>query len=75
MVPLAGAWDSGAHSWDAQRREAFANDLDAGYALIAVTVSTNRSKGDQDPAERLPRPPMRTVTMRPTGSPPSSAGP
>ncbi|MFH0246218.1 HNH endonuclease family protein [Streptomyces sp. HK10] len=53
-VPLAEAWDSGASAWDAQRREAFANDLDADYALIAVTASTNRSKGDQDPAEWLP---------------------
>jgi hypothetical protein len=54
MVPLAEAWDSGASTWDAERREAFANDLGADYALIAVTAATNRSKGDQDPAEWLP---------------------
>ena len=27
MVPLAEAWDSGAHGWDAEQREKFANDL------------------------------------------------
>ncbi|MGI8829809.1 MAG: S-layer homology domain-containing protein [Candidatus Limnocylindria bacterium] len=54
MVPLAEAWDSGAYSWTAARREAFANDLGVGWSLIAVSASTNRSKGDRDPAEWLP---------------------
>jgi lamin tail-like protein/uncharacterized protein DUF1524 len=54
MVPLAEAWDSGASHWDARRREAFANDLDYEYSLIAVSASSNRSKGDQDPAEWQP---------------------
>ncbi|MFZ8997936.1 MAG: HNH endonuclease family protein [Ilumatobacteraceae bacterium] len=54
MVPLAEAWRSGAHSWTSSRREAFANDLGLDASLIAVTASSNRSKGDGDPAEWLP---------------------
>ncbi|TRO56065.1 HNH endonuclease family protein [Streptomyces sp. IB201691-2A2] len=54
MVPLAEAWDSGAHSWTAARREAYANDLDADRSLVAVTARTNRSKSDQDPADWQP---------------------
>jgi hypothetical protein len=54
MVPLAEAWDSGASTWTAARREAYANDLDADRSLVAVTARTNRSKADQDPADWLP---------------------
>ncbi|WP_084541075.1 HNH endonuclease family protein [Nocardioides alkalitolerans] len=54
MVPLAEAWDSGASGWTPARREAFANDLGEDYSLIAVSAATNRSKGDQDPAEWMP---------------------
>jgi hypothetical protein len=54
LVPLAEAWDSGAHSWSASRRRAFANDLDLDAALIAVTDNLNQQKGDDDPAEWLP---------------------
>lgn len=54
LVPLAEAWDSGAHSWDAATRQAFANDLGFEGSLIAVSASSNRSKSDQDPAEWLP---------------------
>ena len=54
VVPLAEAWDSGAFGWSADRRQAFANDLDASWALIAVSATSNRSKGDQDPADWLP---------------------
>ncbi|MGW6214874.1 HNH endonuclease family protein [Streptomyces sp. NPDC055109] len=54
MVPLAEAWDSGASAWTPQRREAYANDLDAENSLVAVTARTNRSKADQDPADWLP---------------------
>jgi len=53
MVPLAEAWASGARVWKPLEREAFANDLYA-FALMAVTLSSNRSKGDSDPAEWLP---------------------
>ncbi|MFF7309715.1 DUF1524 domain-containing protein [Streptomyces sp. NPDC008137] len=62
MVPLAEAWDSGASQWTAQRREAYANDLDALTSLIAVTAASNRSKADKDPAEWLP--PAEGVTCR-----------
>jgi hypothetical protein len=54
MVPLAEAWDSGAHGWDAQRRERYANDLGDERALVAVTARSNRQKADQDPAQWLP---------------------
>lgn len=54
MVPLAEAWDSGANHWSASTREAFANDLGYAGSLIAVSASSNRSKGDRDPAEWLP---------------------
>ncbi|WP_443075795.1 HNH endonuclease family protein [Streptomyces sp. TRM 70351] len=54
MVPLAEAWRSGARSWSAAKRRSFANNLSAAQ-LIAVSASSNRSKGDQDPAEWLPR--------------------
>jgi hypothetical protein len=54
MVPLAEAWDSGAHAWTAKRREDYANDLGDPRALIAVTAHSNRSKADQDPTTWLP---------------------
>ncbi|WP_425508191.1 HNH endonuclease family protein [Streptomyces bathyalis] len=54
LVPLAEAWDSGASKWSPTEREHYANDLEAERSLVAVTLSTNRSKGDQDPAEWLP---------------------
>ena len=54
MVPLKEAWQSGAHAWSAERRQAFANDLDLPEALIAVSASSNRSKSDRDPADWLP---------------------
>ena len=54
FVPLAEAWGSGASRWDAATRQAFANDLGYDGSLIAVSASSNRSKGDSDPAEWLP---------------------
>jgi hypothetical protein len=53
MVPLANAWRTGAATWTDQQREAFANDLTRPQ-LVAVTMSSNRSKGDQDPSEWKP---------------------
>ncbi|NMH68408.1 HNH endonuclease [Bacillus sp. RO3] len=53
VVPLAEAWRSGASSWATEKREDFANDL-SGPQLIAVSASTNRSKGDQDPSTWQP---------------------
>ncbi|MET9608208.1 DUF1524 domain-containing protein [Streptomyces sp. NPDC006512] len=48
MVPLAEGWRSGASGWDAAKRKAFANDLTRPQ-LLAVSASSNRSKGDQSP--------------------------
>ncbi|WP_280427914.1 HNH endonuclease family protein [Nocardia brasiliensis] len=53
VVPLAEAWRSGASGWTTQRRQDFANDLNHPQ-LIAVSASSNRSKGDQDPSQWLP---------------------
>lgn len=54
LVPLKEAWDSGAAGWDADRREAYANDLGDPRSLVAVTDNVNQSKGDRDVAEWLP---------------------
>jgi hypothetical protein len=53
VVPLAEAWDSGASGWTTAQRQAFANDITRPQ-LIAVSASSNRSKGDDDPAEWVP---------------------
>ena len=54
LVPLAEAWRSGAWKWTPMQRQVFANDLEDSRALIAVSLSTNRSKGDKDPALWMP---------------------
>lgn len=54
LVPLSEAWKSGAYSWTADQRMAYANDLDLDVALEAVTDSVNQSKGDRDPAQWMP---------------------
>ena len=54
MVPLSEAWRSGAWKWSPAQREAYANDLTDPRALVAVTASLNRQKGDQDPSTWLP---------------------
>lgn len=53
MVPLAASWRAGADSWTDDKRSDFANDLDRPQ-LIAVSRSSNRSKGDQDPSQWKP---------------------
>jgi hypothetical protein len=53
VVPLAEAWRSGAMGWTTERRKLFANDL-SNPQLLVVTASSNRSKGDQDPAQWKP---------------------
>ncbi len=49
VVPLAEAWGSGASGWTSTQRKNFANDL-VRPQLVAVSASSNRSKGDRDPA-------------------------
>src|SRR5262245_36614356 len=60
VVPLAEVARSGPivdgrrqrpGSWPADQRHAYANDVEG---LVAVTASSNRSKGDDDPARWLP---------------------
>jgi hypothetical protein len=53
MVPLANAWRSGADGWTNDQRAEFANDLTRPQ-LLAVSRSTNRAKGDQDPSQWKP---------------------
>jgi hypothetical protein len=53
VVPLANAWRSGARRWGDERRRDFANDPQDSQ-LIAVSASSNRSKGDQGPAAWKP---------------------
>jgi hypothetical protein len=57
LVPLADAWRSGADTWPAAKRRKFANDLVAPQ-LIAVSATSDRAKGDQNPARW--RPPLRS---------------
>ena len=47
VVALSDAWQSGASSWDAQKKIAFANDP---LNLLAVESTLNRQKGDGDAA-------------------------
>lgn len=54
LVPLAEAWDSGAYEWDNDTRRRYANDLGYAHSLVAVSRSSNRQKGADDPAEWLP---------------------
>ncbi|WP_409364963.1 HNH endonuclease family protein [Catellatospora methionotrophica] len=53
MVPLANAWRSGADDWTNEKRSQFANDLERPQ-LFAVSATSNRSKGDQDPSTWKP---------------------
>ena len=55
MVPLAEAWRSGAWQWTNAERQLFANDMMDSRVLISVTASSNRSKGDRDLANWLPK--------------------
>lgn len=54
VVPLKHAHDSGGYKWSAERKMAFANELDDPNHLIAVSKSANRSKGSKSPLEWLP---------------------
>ena len=54
VVPLANAWRSGASGWTTAERETFANDVDRPQ-LVAVSQTSNRAKGDQDPSTWKPK--------------------
>lgn len=54
VVPLAEAWDSGAHAWTPEQRADYATHLTDPDHLIAVTAGSNRAKADADPAEWMP---------------------
>ena len=53
LAPLADAWRSGARTWTDDQRQDFANDLTRPQ-LIAVSLTQNRAKGDQDPSQWKP---------------------
>lgn len=63
LVPLAEAWRSGAWSWTTDKRKSFANDLTRPQ-LLAVSATSNRTKGDQDPAHWLPQSSYRCTYAR-----------
>ena len=48
LVPLAEAWRSGAWAWTAKQRQDYANDLGEKRALMAVTLTSVRTKSDID---------------------------
>jgi hypothetical protein len=51
LVPLALAWDMGAHGWPMAERVRFANDP---ANLLAVAGKPNEDKGDAEPARWMP---------------------
>lgn len=57
VFPLSAAWDLGAWRWSAERRAAFANDVDRN--LLAVTGSVNSRKSDSTPENWVPPDPGR----------------
>ena len=54
VVALKEAWDSGAWRWTEAQRTAYANDTTDSRTLLAVSSSSNRSKGEKDPSNWLP---------------------
>jgi hypothetical protein len=54
MVPLADAWRSGASTWTAERRQAFAQNLTDPNELNALHGSLNTSKSDKTPDQWKP---------------------
>ncbi len=62
-MPLAEAWDSGAWAWTTAQRQTLANDVTRPQ-LLAVSASSDRSKGDDDPAEWLPQASFQCTNTR-----------
>lgn len=52
VYALSAAWDMGAHAWPQEKRERFANDVDAN--LLAVAGHANMAKGDALPSGWMP---------------------
>ncbi|MCX4792248.1 HNH endonuclease family protein [Streptomyces sp. NBC_01221] len=63
LIPLHEAWVSGAWAWTTDQRKGFANDVNDPQ-LLAVSASSNRSKGDRDPAKWLPQASYRCTYAR-----------
>lgn len=51
LVPLRYAWSLGAENWNAEKANAFYNDLEN---LVITSASVNRSKGSNPPPEWIP---------------------
>jgi hypothetical protein len=60
VVSLAEAWHTGALSWSAAQRVAFANDA---LELLAVSADLNQAKADSDAASWLPPSTARRCTF------------
>lgn len=52
VIPLAAAWDLGAHAWPLELRQRFANDI--AVNLLAVNGPDNQRKSDATPGGWLP---------------------
>ncbi len=52
VIPLAAAWDLGAHAWSPRLRRRFANDTDV--ELLAVDGAANMRKRDSTPQDWVP---------------------
>jgi hypothetical protein len=55
LVPLAEAWQSGAHGWRRVARRQLANDLGYPSTLVAVTRASAADKAAREPQDWLPR--------------------
>lgn len=55
FVPLKEVHRSGGYKWNKEKKQEYANDLKNPETLIAVYKGANRSKGDRDPANWLPK--------------------
>jgi len=51
VIPLSYAAKTGGQEWSAEKKTAFANDLDN---LLATSAKENRSKGDKGPSKYMP---------------------
>lgn len=57
MVPLKHAHQAGAWAWSREQRREYANYVGYRWALLAVSASANRSKGDKSPDRWRPENP------------------